>query len=431
MKRYRAYKKTPLLWLKEIPEGWELRRNKNFFQESKEVVSEHFSDYTLLSLTLNGIIPRDMDSGKGKFPKDFDTYKVVKKGDMAFCFFDIDETPRTVGLSSFDGMLTGAYTICHVHDINARFVYYYYLALDNVKALRPLYSGLRKTIKSNIFLETKLPVPPRDEQEQIVRFLDWKVTKIQRMIRIKQSEINDLAAMKKSYVDDVVVHGLRDGVPMKDSGVSWLGEIPAHWKIEKLRQILHPVSERNHPELPLLSVVREQGVILRDVTDKEANHNYIPDDLSNYKVVRKGQFAMNKMKAWQGSYGISPYDGIVSPAYFIFRIDFDNLEYFHFAIRSRVYANFFAQASDGIRVGQWDLQMAKMKEIPFFVPPADEQEIIVQYIKRELPKYEAAICKLEEEITSLEELETRLISDVVTGKLDVRNIKIPAHAKEA
>ena len=251
------------------------------------------------------------------------------------------------------------------------------------------------------------------------------------MIRIKQSEINDLAAMKKSYVDDVVVHGLRDGVPMKDSGVSWLGEIPAHWKIEKLRQILHPVSERNHPELPLLSVVREQGVILRDVTDKEANHNYIPDDLSNYKVVRKGQFAMNKMKAWQGSYGISPYDGIVSPAYFIFRIDFDNLEYFHFAIRSRVYANFFAQASDGIRVGQWDLQMAKMKEIPFFVPPADEQEIIVQYIKRELPKYEAAICKLEEEITSLEELETRLISDVVTGKLDVRNIKIPAHAKEA
>ena len=87
------------------------------------------------------------------------------------------------------------------------------------------------------------------------------------------------------------------------------------------------------------------------------------------------------MKAWQGSYGISDYTGIVSPAYFIFDVAFDNLEYFHYAIRSKVYVNFFAQASDGIRVGQWDLQMDKMKEIPFIIPPADEQNVIVEHIK--------------------------------------------------
>lgn len=171
--------------------------------------------------------------------------------------------------------------------------------------------------------------------------------------------------------------------------------------------------------------MREQGVIVRDVTDKEANHNYIPDDLSGYKMVKKGQFAMNKMKAWQGSYGISDYTGIVSPAYFIFDVSFDNLEYFHYAIRSKVYVNFFAQASDGIRVGQWDLQMDKMKEIPFIVPPADEQVAIVEYIKQTLPRYDVAIEKLTAEVETLEEYKAKLIADVVTGKIDVRDIEIP------
>lgn len=424
MNQYSRYQEIGLPWLQKIPAHWEIRRNKNVFIEQKEEVGENSSAYTLLSLTLRGIIPRDMDGG-GKFPSSFDKYKVIKKGYMAFCLFDIDETPRTVGLSEYDGMLTGAYTIMRVDNINPRFIYYYYLMLDNGKMLRPLYSGLRKTININTFLGTKIPVPPRDEQDQIVRFLDWKVSEINKLINFKHREIKNIDALKRSLVSHVVTRGLVPDVALKDSGVKWLGDIPAHWNTIKLRQILHPVSVKNHPELPLLSVVRERGVIIRDVDDKEANHNYVPDDLSGYKMVKKGQFAMNKMKAWQGSYGVSDYTGIVSPAYFIFDIDFDNLKYFHYAIRSKVYVNFFAQASDGIRVGQWDLQMDKMKEIPFIVPPADEQIQIVEYIESALPKYDDAICVLREEIRGLEELKTKLISDVVTGKIDVRDVVIP------
>ena len=424
MSGYAEYREVNLPWLKAVPAHWEIRRNKNIFTEQKEIVGERSADYTLLSLTLNGIIPRDMDGG-GKFPESFDKYKIVKNGDMAFCLFDIDETPRTVGLSGYNGMLTGAYTIMRVSNINARFIYYYYLALDNGKMLRPLYTGLRKTININTFQSTKVPVPPREEQDQIVRFLDWKISSINKLINIKKKEIKAIDALKRSMVSHVITRGLTTDAPMKDSGVKWLGDIPAHWKITKLRQILHPVSEKNHPEFPLLSVVREQGVILRDVEDKEANHNFIPDDLSGYKVVRKGQFAMNKMKAWQGSYGVSDYTGVVSPAYFIFDIAFENLEYFHYAIRSKVYVNFFAQASDGIRVGQWDLQMDKMKEIPFIVPPADEQIAIVKYIKQALPQYNVAIEKLTEEVAVLEEYKNKVIADTVTGKIDVRGIEIP------
>ena len=426
MSGYSEYREVNLPWLKVVPAHWEMQRNKNIFTEQKEIVGERSADYTLLSLTLNGIIPRDMDGG-GKFPESFVKYKIVKNGDMAFCLFDIDETPRTVGLSGYDGMLTGAYTIMRVSNINARFIYYYYLALDNSKMLRPLYTGLRKTININTFQSTKVPVPPREEQDQIVRFLDWKVSDINKLINIKKKEIKAIDALKRSTVSHAITRGLTADAPTKYSGVKWLGDIPAHWNVTKLRQILHPVSEKNHPEFPLLSVVREQGVILRDVEDKEANHNFIPDDLSGYKVVRKGQFAMNKMKAWQGSYGVSDYTGIVSPAYFIFDIAFENLEYFHYAIRSKVYVNFFAQASDGIRVGQWDLQMDKMKEIPFIVPPADEQIAIVKYIKQALPQYDAAIEKLTEEVAVLEEYKNKIIADTVTGKIDVRSIEIPEY----
>lgn len=229
-------------------------------------------------------------------------------------------------------------------------------------------------------------------------------------------ELRDLSAAKESAINELITHGLKADVQMKPSGINWLGDIPAHWKMIKLRQILHPVSEKNHPELPLLSVVREQGVIIRDVDDLEANHNFIPDDLSGYKVVRKGQFAMNKMKAWQGSYGISDYTGIVSPAYFVFDVDFGNLEYFHYAIRSKVYVNFFAQASDGIRVGQWDLSIPKMKEIPFIVPPEDEQEAIIKYIPQISAYFDNEIERLQRKIELLLEQKNKLISEIVTGR---------------
>ena len=132
MKIYEKYKTINLPWLSKIPAHWGVHRNKNVFVEQKEEVGQYSDDYRLLSLTLRGIVPRDMDGG-GKFPSSFEKYKVVKKGYMAFCLFDVDETPRTVALTEYDGMLTGAYTIMSVQNVNARYVYYYYLMIDNQK----------------------------------------------------------------------------------------------------------------------------------------------------------------------------------------------------------------------------------------------------------------------------------------------------------
>ena len=178
-----------------------------------------------------------------------------------------------------------------------------------------------------------------------------------------------------------MITDLKQYLSMGDSGVPWLGRIPKHWKVLKLRQVLRHHAERDRPDLPLLSVVREKGVIPRDTTNAGKNHNFIPDDLSNYKVVRVGQFAMNKMKAWQGSYGVSRHDGIVSPAYFVFRVMDLVPEYFHTAVRSRAYVPFFTQASDGVRIGQWDLSLVRLREIPFAVPPTAEQTAISRFLE--------------------------------------------------
>jgi len=215
-----------------------------------------------------------------------------------------------------------------------------------------------------------------------------------------------------------MIAGLKPYPAMKDSGVPWLGDVPEHWEVRKLRNLLNPITARNRPGLPLLSVVREKGVIQRDTTSKDENRNFIPDDLSNYKVVRAGQFAMNKMKAWQGSYGVSQYNGIVSPAYFVFDTYGVEGAFFHAAIRSQTYVPFFAQASDGVRISQWDLSQARMKEIPFSVPPPPEQAAIVLFLDRadrRILRYIRAKQKL---IKLLEEQKQAIINRAVTRGLD-------------
>lgn len=159
----------------------------------------------------------------------------------------------------------------------------------------------------------------------------------------------------------------------KDSGVKWIGEIPSHWEMGRLRNYLRLVSIKGHGDKTLLSVTRELGVIVRNKESKEENHNYIPEDLNGYKLVKKGQFVINKMKSWQGSYGVSSEEGIVSPAYYVCDLNYPCREFFSWAIRSKAYVPFFTQYSKGIRVDQWDLSPIALKSIPFISPTEEEQ----------------------------------------------------------
>lgn len=200
----------------------------------------------------------------------------------------------------------------------------------------------------------------------------------------------------------------------KESGVQWLGQIPSHWELKHLRNFLTLFSEKGYGDAQLLSVTREKGVILRNKNDKEENHNYVPDDLSGYKHLYPGDFVINKMKSWQGSYGVSNYEGIVSPAYFTCKLKGVDPQFFSIAIRSRAYIGFFMQFSKGIRVDQWDLDPSSMKDIPFILPPFEEQKKIVPYLDAATAKIDEAIAQQQRMIDLLKERKKIIVNHAVT-----------------
>ena len=239
VKRYDTYKNSSVEWLGEIPEHWEVLANKHIFSLKKNQVGKKSDDYDLLSLTLKGVVVRNLENG-GKFPAEFDTYQEVKKGDFVFCLFDVEETPRCVGLSDFDGMITGAYTVMEPNEnFDKRFLYHYYLNLDADKRMKPLYTGLRNTISKDNFFAFKTFVPPLKEQTKIAEFLDDKATKIEDAITIKEQQINLLKERKQILIHKAVTQGLNPNVTLKDSGVEWIGKIPKHWEVKRFRYVFN------------------------------------------------------------------------------------------------------------------------------------------------------------------------------------------------
>ena len=191
-------------WIGNIPRQWTIKRNKEFLIERKETIGNNHN-LKLLSLTLNGITIRDLDAG-GKFPAEFSSYKIVSPNNLVFCLFDVDETPRTVGLSSYVGMITGAYDIFDADTsvVSPKWVYYFYLSVDQKKALKPFYTGLRKVVKSQKFANIHIPIPPIVEQNIIITYLDETCVKIDTIIEKIKLKIERLKELKRSLINEVI-----------------------------------------------------------------------------------------------------------------------------------------------------------------------------------------------------------------------------------
>ena len=215
-----------------------------------------------------------------------------------------------------------------------------------------------------------------------------------------------------------MIGDLKPYAEYKESGSRWLSTVPSHWDVRKLRNLIRTRNERNRPDLPLLSVAREKGVFVRSLTNADENHNVIPEDLTNYKVARTGCLVINKMKAWQGSMGIALVDGIVSPAYYVYDLDISNRLFGQALLRSKPYVAHFGQASDGVRVGQWDLTISGMREIPVLIPPPDEQAAIVRFLNWANGRLERAIRAKRKVIALLNEQKQAIIHRAVTRGID-------------
>lgn len=240
-------KDSGIEWIGEIPEEWKVIHNKYLLTKHKELI-EKYNDENILSLTLNGVIIRNLNDG-GKMPSSFVGYQKLYKGNLLLCLFDIDVTPRCVGLIKSDGITSPAYSQYEVNSkvADVRYYYYYFLMLDNKKVLVHMGKSLRSSISNDQFGNINSILPPKSQQIEIADYLDKKVFEINQASQTIQQEIDALEEYRKSIITETVTKGLDKTVPMKDSGIEWIGKIPENWKSMKLKFLSDKIDRGTPP----------------------------------------------------------------------------------------------------------------------------------------------------------------------------------------
>lgn len=282
----------------------------------------------------------------------------------------------------------------------------------SVSAAQP---GLSVELISNI----GVPYPPLSEQAAIATFLDRETAKIDVLIAEQEKLLTLLAEKRQATISHAVTKGLYPDAPMKDSGVAWLGEVPGHWSEKPLKALFRQQKRQNYPDKIVLSVYRDFGVVRKD--SRTDNLNKTPDDLSSYQLVEPNDLVVNKMKGWQGSLGISEFEGITSPDYMVFTpLHIENSTFLHLLLRSAAMVSTYRSISNGIRPAQWRLEPEQFLRSKVYLPPLAEQEAIASYCLREISKLEALFAATEQASALLTERRSALIAAAVTGQIDVR-----------
>lgn len=414
MRRYESYKDSGVEWLGEVPSHWNLIPNKYIFKLRKNVVGKRSNEYDLLSLSLKGVIKRDMENPEGKFPAEFDTYQEVKEGDFIFCLFDVEETPRTVGLSSYRGMITGAYTIFETNNVDKKFIYYFYLNLDSDKRLKPLYKGLRNTISKETFFSFNTFIPPLSEQQKIAQFLDDKTAKIDQAVDLAEKQIALLKEHKQILIQNAVTRGLNPDVPLKDSGVEWIGQVPEHWGVKKLKFVLTLSNKKEESKNSNKRYIGMENI--ESFTGKINDIPLIAEGIAN--SFYKDEILFGKLRPYLAKSYLADFDGICSTEFLVYRSTK--------VLNNRFALNIFLSYGfiDAVNASTYGSKMPRanaefISNIFLAIPPLLEQKQIIDYLDKQTAKIDQAIALKTAHIEKLKEYKSVLINDVVTGKVRV------------
>lgn len=272
------------------------------------------------------------------------------------------------------------------------------------------------------------PVPPLSEQKAISSFIEQKSRSIEKAIRVKEQQITLLKERKQILIQNAVTRGLNPDAPVRDSGVEWIGEIPAHWDVMANRALFAERVEPGRDGLPLLSVSIHTGVSEEEVSEEENIRGRVKiADKTKYNLVRPGDIAFNMMRAWQGAIGEVRTEGMVSPAYTI-AVPSKKIvpKFFEYQYRTRIFIQQMDRNSKGITDFRKRLYWDGFKQLVTIVPPIEEQETIVEHINKEMVKQDKAVSLLEQQITKLKEYKATLINSAVTGKIKVPGVVEPA-----
>ena len=423
----RATKDSGISWLGEYPSDWELKKIKYCLQERVEK-NNPARTTEILSLTAKqGVIPYDQKEGGGNKPKeDVSAYRLAYPGDIVMNSMNI--LSGSVGLSQYFGCVSPVYYMLRPWKVTEDVRYYNYtfqttmfqrslFGLGNGILIKESGNGKLNTIRMRIpmdkFGELFIPVAPIDEQQRIADFLDAKCAEIDALVADIQSQIDTLEQYKRSVITETVTKGLNPDAEMKDSGVQWIGDTPAHWGVIRGKYILRYMQKPVRENDGVITCFRDGEVTLR--SNRREDGFTMSDKEIGYQGIDIGDLVVHGMDGFAGAIGISDSRGKASPVLNV--LDTDQCKrYIMYYLRSMAYSDVFLALATGIRVRSCDLRWNKLAELSYPVPPLDEQNAIVKYIDSVLSKADAVIADKKAQLVTLDEYKKSLIFEYVTGK---------------
>ena len=414
LRPYPAYRDSAADWLGRVPEHWEVRRLKTLADmQSGDAI-------TAMSIDEAGQHPVYGANGLRGY-----TSSYTHDGDFV--------------LIGRQGALCGNVHLAHgrfwasehavVATLHLGHVPYWFGALLRVMNLNQYsIAAAQPGLSVDRILNLWAPVPPKLQQTAIARFLNHADRRIRRYIRAKERLIELLEERKRALIHEAVTGRIdvRTGQPhpaYKDSGVEWLGKVPEHWEVRRNVWLFRERNETGFGSLPVLEVSLLEGVRIRDMDHGQRKQQIV--DRSQYKRARRGDIAYNTMRMWQGAVGVVPVDGLVSPAYVVADpVECMESRYYGYLFRTRAYKHAVKLFSRGIVSDRDRLYWDDFKRLASLVPPPLEETGIVGFLDLAVQRIQAAISATQRQIELVREYRTRLIADVVTGKLDVREAAV-------
>lgn len=423
---YSAYKDTNQKWTPRIPEHWEFWRAKRVFANPKEK-NEGNRERNVLSLTLRGVIHNNIENPIGLAPADYATYQIFEPNDLVFKLIDLENISTSrVGIVPERGVMSSAYIRFSARElVNIRYFYFQYYDWWMRNIFNGLGAGVRQTLSADDLLMLKIAVPPRDEQDQIVRYLDWQISNINKLIHGYQQEIKLLEERRLTVINNAVVHGIDAAVEKNCTKAEWMGQVPTHWYQMRMKNLFKEINDRSPDgKEPHLSMSQKKGLV---TDDDSIGRPLLSESYAGAKICDTDDLVLNRLKAHLGVFALAPIRGIVSPDYTVLRLNQSRImpKYAEYLLKSQDCRKELKTRVRGIVEGFWRLYTDDLGAIPVCVPDLDEQERILNYIAEQIKPIEHGIRYIEKEIELLGEYRTRLISDVVTGQMDVRGIQIP------
>jgi len=421
LKPYPAYMPAGVPWLQQVPEHWEVSPGLSHLRFKQEK-NKGMVEKQVLSLSYGRIVIKPKEKLTGLVPESFETYQIVGPGDIIVRATDLqnDRTSLRIGEVKDRGIITSAYLCLNVHNgMVPSFGYYLIHAYDLMKVLYGFGSGLRQNLDWKDFKRMPLAVPPPEEQHLIVRYLHALDAKVKRYIRTKRTLIARLQEQKQAIIQRAVTRGLDPNVKLKPSGVEWLGEVPEHWEVLRCRFLFREIDKRSiHGKETHLSMSQTLGLV---PSEQVENRTLVSESYAGGKLCATNDLVLNRLKAHLGVFALAPQEGVICPDYSVFRGKRPMvMRYFEQVLRSPDCRHELRIRAKGIVEGFWRLYTDDFNDIFLPVPPVDEQAAILSAMDEDLKGVHEAIRRIENEIALMQEYHTRLIADVVTGAVDVR-----------